>query len=83
MDSLLNVLLHKVWDGRCCIKFSCRSRRPMLFYPQPCFPFASNVNLIFMPVAPLIFLSRIYSLTEQILVWYLQSHIGFCPIFVK
>lgn len=56
---------------------------PHVVLPQPCFSIASNVNLIFMPVAPLIFLSRIYSLTEQILVWYLQSHIGFCPIFVK
>lgn len=56
---------------------------PCCFTHSLVFPFASNVNLIFMPVAPLIFLSRIYSLTEQILVWYLQSHIGFCPIFVK
>lgn len=37
MKSLLNVLLRKVWDGRC-INFSCRSRRPTLFTHTLVFP---------------------------------------------
>lgn len=76
MNFFLNVLLLKFGMADVASNFHAAVVAPR-------FSFASNVNFMFMPVAPLIFLSRIYLLTEQVLLWYLQSHIGFCPIFVK